>query len=217
MKTHHGPAAALILAFLLAAAGPTGAYMLFDGGSLSFTYASFPSGPYGGVFAADGTLLGGVSTSGGVTAAMFQANGVYTFVAVAGVLDPATHVDGALLLIRSPDPIVPGSYPVDPLNGTCAFAFVDDAVSFAVPTDPASADWQAWFEQLLASRKFVGATGAVTITSVGSERIAGTFSGLSLEYGTNVPIGVSGGSFEITGATPVEPTSWGSVKADYRD
>jgi hypothetical protein len=217
MKTQHGPAAALILALLLAAAGPAPAYTLLDGGNLAFTYASFPSGPYGGVFTADGSLLGGVSTGGGVTSVLFQASGVYTLVVVAGVLDPASNVDGAVLLIRSPDPIVPGSYPVDPLNGTCAFAFVDDAVSFAVPTDPASADWQAWFDQLLASRKFVGATGAVTITSVGSERIAGSFSGLSLEYGTNVPIGVSGGTFEVTGALPVEPATWGGVKADYRD
>lgn len=216
MKPLHGRTLALTPALFLAVATAASAFTMIDGGTFAFSYSSFPSGPYSGAFHADGELAG-IPTDGGTTAVLFDAGGTYYFIVVAGCVDPGGHLDGAVVMIQSPAPFGPGTYPVDAINRTCSFAFADDAISFALPEDPASTDWEVWFQQLVASRKFVGATGAIALVETGPTRVAGTFSGLSLEYGTNAPLAITDGTFDVTGALPVEPASWGRVKAGYRD
>jgi hypothetical protein len=217
MKRLPGRIPALALATFLATAGTAPALTLIDGGTMDFQYAQFPSGTYVGSFSADGELLTGVPAGGGTTALLFDSGGEHYLVVAAALLDGGGNVDAAVVMIRSASPFVPGVYPVDAINHTCTFAFVDDAVSFALPADPATADWESWFNGLLASRRFVGATGAVTLTEVGPSAVTGTFSGLSFEYGTNMPLSISPGAFHVTGALAVEDDTWAGVKADYRD
>jgi hypothetical protein len=210
------PMAALGLALSLP--GAAAAYSLVDGGSLDFEYQQFPSGPYGGTYHANGQVLTGVGTNGGTIGMFFDVAAEHWFVVVSALLDGGGSIDAAVLMVRSPTPIQPGIYPVDPVSGNVVFAFIDNAVSFAIPQDPTAVDWSAWFDGLLASRKFVGASGAITITDMATDKAIGSFSGLSVEYSDHTPVSVVNGSFRIgTGPSAVGASSWAKVKVDYRD
>ncbi|MBZ0270074.1 hypothetical protein K8I85_18130 [bacterium] len=210
------PMAALGLALCLP--GAAAAYSLVDGGTTDFDYQQFPFGPYNGSFHADGQILAGVGANGGTVGTFFDVGGEHWLVVLSAVLDGGGSIDGAMLLVRSATPIAAGVYPVDPVNGKVLFAFVDNAVSFAIPADPTTVDWQAWFETLVASRKFVGASGAITLENVATDKAVGSFSGLTIEFSDNTPVSVANGSFRVTGGTTaVDGSTWGHVKADYRD
>lgn len=216
MKRFLLPMAAL--GFVLSLSGPAAAYSFVDGGSLHFDYQQFPTGPYNGSYHANGQLLPGVGAGGGAVGIFFDVAGAHWLVVVSAVLDGGGSIDGAMLLLRSPNPIVAGVYPVDPVNGNVLFAFIDNAVSFAIPADPSATDWQAWFQGLLASRKFVGASGAITIQNIATDKAVGSFSGLSIEYSDHTPVAVANGTFEIVGGTTaVDAGTWSRLKAGFRE
>lgn len=204
--------------WLLASAGPSSAALL-DGGLLQFTYQQFPFGSYGGTFQANGTLDGLTQfpQQGATIGFLESAHGEHVLIVLGGYLNGNDTSDVAFVLIRSTEPIQPGTYPVDTDTKRVLFGFVDDVDTFVVPEDPSTVDWEAYLESLSLQQRLVSATGAITLSLVTESHVEGTFSGLMVDDRDLTAVQVSDVVIDVeAGASPVEANSWTRVKALHR-
>lgn len=211
----------LLLAGASLAASPATAQPL-AGGRLEFRYRQFPFGPYTGAFRAEGSVADLASfppsLPGAVHAARFVHRGRHTLFVVGGFGNADSSGDIAFLILQSDQPFAPGTYVVDPVTYSVTFGFVDDAAGIRIPDEPWTADWQLVFESIAARHKFGAISGFITLDAVYTDRVSGTFRGFMAEAGGGLTITVSEASFSVgLVVTPVDPASWGSIKAAYRD
>jgi hypothetical protein len=198
--------------------------ILLDDGAVTFDYAQYPAGPYAGTFTAAGPIEDPTSFPPGTGACYglaAEVTGTHHLVVVAGLRDGESAVDAAVVRIALPDPLAPGVYPVDPFGQTVVFGLVDDATGFALPEDPWTADWADWAAAIVATHRFVSMSGTITIETVESGLVTGSFTGLLGEVGnaggTGIIVSVSGGTFRVgSSTTGLEPATWGDVKAVYQ-
>jgi hypothetical protein len=210
----------LLLAAAWLAACPAAAQPL-AGGRLEFRYRQFPFGPYTGAFRAEGSVVDFASfppsSPGAVHAARFVHGGLHTILVVGGFGNGDDSADLSFLLLRSDQPFTPGIYVVDPVTFSVTFGFLDDARGVQIPSEPWTADWQLVLDAIVARHKFGAISGMITLDVVDSNRVAGTFRGFMVEDGGGVTITLSDASFSVgLVVTPVEPVSWGGIKAAYR-
>ena len=204
--------------WLLVSALPASAAVL-DGGLFQFAYQQFPFGSYGGVFQASGSLEGLTQfpQQGATVAFAESVNGEHVLVILGGYLNLDHTTDVAFLMIRSPDPIQPGTYPVDTETKTVLFGFVDDVGTFVVPENPHDFDWEAYLHSLTLQQRFVSATGSITLSLVTELHVEGTFEGLMVDDRDLTAVLVSNATIDVeAGSSPVEANSWTRVKSLHR-
>jgi len=191
-------------------------------GRLEFAYRQFPSGSYAGTFVADGNLVDVTSfppaAPGAVHAVHVLHDGVYTILVLGGFGNADDSGDIAFVLLQSEQPFAPGTYYVDPVTFSVTYGFLDDASGLEIPAEPWAVDWRVVLESIVADHKLAAISGIVTLTTVEPTHIAGTFGGYMAELDGPLRVAVSDASFSV-GVTvlPVEATSWGEIKAFYRD
>ena len=210
-------AAALVPALLGLAAPPAGAQFaepdtLYDGGSLSFSYAQTPFPFYSGTFQAEG---GGLLPDGGFPPGAEAAVGGGSFAAqpdtvttvIYGVTaSPDDTYDGAMIVLRTAGPLTAGSYPVDTEGGTAIFLFIDDAQQFSLPEGQEFDEVMDWLESLQADRILVSISGTIHVAAASADTLQGTFSGLTVDPDNLVFfVNVSNGQFALSGA---DQASW---------
>ena len=214
--------ALVLVAFAPApAAAQADAFLPYGGGTLSFDYQQWPSGPFAGEFQAAGLPFGFGADSAdfqeAVGGGLVEAEGVVGCVGYAAVRDPGTGlVDiAALLVSRAGGLPPPGDYPVDPVGRTVLVAYAVGVADFVFPDDLATADLAAWLSGLDMERLLVATTGVVRLERADGEGMAGTFAGtLFGEDGTIVAL--TQGVFSIGDTVPADAASWGGVKSLFR-
>ena len=209
----------LLLAVAWLAACPASAQPL-AGGRLEFKYRQFPAGSYSGAFRAEGSIVDfsafPPSAPGAVHGAYIVHGGTHTILVVGGFGNADTSADLSFLLLKSDQPFTPGTYIVDPVTFSVTFGFLDDATGVQIPSEPWNADWQLVLDTIVAGHKFGAISGVITLDVVEFDRIAGTFRGFLVDEG-GLTITLSDASFSVgLVVTPVEATSWGSIKSSYR-
>ncbi|MCB1163395.1 MAG: hypothetical protein R3C71_12455 [Candidatus Krumholzibacteriia bacterium] len=213
--------AALLLSGLVLVQPALAQDYLFDTGRTYFEYTEYPTGPYEGIFEAQGAIDPSdpdfPDGAEGCYGVVVDVGGIYTLLSVAGFYNPDGSIDGVLLFISSHAPLAPGDYFFDPVGFTVGMAFVDDAVNVTFPDDPFSLDWEAWLATIDAAHIFVSTSGYITIDAINAEEAYGTFQGLMVDdLGNGIQAQMSNGQWEV-GHTSVatESSSWSEVKALY--
>jgi hypothetical protein len=207
------------VAFVLFA-GPATAQS-FGSGRLEFGYREFPTGPYSGRFYAEGSVLDfgafPPSAPGAVHAAHVQHNGLHIIIILGGFQNADGSGDVAFLYLQSDEPFTPGTYVVDPVTYSVVFGFVDDATGIQIPDQLWDANWETIFDSVLAAHKMGSVSGLITLDEVTPGRVSGSFAGYLAEP-DGIRAVVTDASFTAGAVVlPVETSSWGSVKAAYRD
>ena len=192
-----------------------------EGGVLHFAYRQFPFGPYSGTFHAEGSVLDPEffppDEPGAVQAFNVFHEGRHTLLIVGGYDNGDASGDLAFVLLQGEQPFTSGVYIVDPVTYSVMFGFLDDADGVVIPDSPWAVDWERFYESILASHKFGGFSGIITLDRVNPHYLEGSFAGYMVnEAGMKVVL--SDAAF-ATGAVavPVTPTSWADIKAAYRD
>ncbi len=206
---------------LTGSAQAQGPVLIYEKGTVGFDFAQFPVGPYSGSFLSDGSVtdvasfpIGG---SGASTAIRTQVGGVHYLVVFGGLRNGDGTGDVAFLFLRSAAPFAPGPYPVNPLNYSAIFGFVDDVSSIVVPQAPDQTNWQAWVTGLVADHKLLSASGVIQLTTVSDTHLEGNFSGVAAEFGGGIMVSFANGHFSLDPLPlAVESASWSSIKALYR-
>jgi len=211
---------ALTLALTVPAPAPA-TVLVYEQGSVGFTFAQFPVGPYKGEFLSNGSVLDpGSFPPGGSGASMAVRTtvaGTHFLVIFGGLQNLDTTADVTFLFLRSSSPLAPGVYPVDPVGFSAIFGFVDDASGLDLPDDPDATDWQAWVAGLIAEHKLLSASGSIQLTTVSDLLIEGTFSGLAGEFNNGFMVSFTDGTFSLDPPlVSVDESSWGSIKGLYR-
>ena len=202
----------LFLFLLIIAALPVQALdevrAVYDSGTYHFDYDQWPFGSYGGTFQASGPILdpdigwapGQTESSGG----RYEVIGdTLTSWAYSARLNTDETVDLAALLVRTAaDTLLPGSYPIDLDNYLVEYAFLDDVTNFTFPEY--GGDMVAWLNSLISAHRFLGTTGTIHVTEVGSTGFAGTFSGTMTDPDDFTIISISGGTFDLEGHWAVD-------------
>jgi len=213
------PAGLLIATLLLAlAATPAAAQIadpdtLYDAGSISFDYVQTPFPSYGGSFAAEGAALlpdgslppgADQAVGGGSAAALLDTVGTIAY----GVVANADGTfDATLIALKSVGPLTPGTYGIDINVGDAIFGFLDDAENFDLPDTLDQETLLPWLQDLPAAHKLISISGAITVSAVSADTLAGSFSGLTADIDDNFfLVNVSGGQFALSGA-PAQPTA----------
>jgi hypothetical protein len=205
--------ALLLLSFPAFADGP-GPDILLNGGTMDFDYTQVPPGPVTGHFSSDGVLSHDPPNEG--TAALTYAlDGVHYATIVGATDDGLNYTDGGVIVVSDPsDPITVGSYPLD---GTVAvFAFVDDAVDWAPPSDLYKTNWSLELLSIEASGKYGSTSGTVTFTDLDVSKIAGTFECSVTDPETGIVLAITTGSFNVDVPVATERSTWSTIKALYR-
>ena len=122
------------------------------------------------------------------------------------------------MFFRLPSPLLPGTYPIDPADGTALFAFGDDATSITLPESPATTDFDAWVAEIPSLHRFLSVVGSVTIVRIDSAALQGVFSLSATDLATGLPVLIPDGVFSVGSTSAVRSGgSWGGIKAQYRD
>jgi hypothetical protein len=189
----------------------------YSGGILSFSYQPVPFGARD-AFRSEGAAIdpsafpaGG---SGVTTARYAEANGTAYLLVAGGTVNADGSVDAALLFLRGPAPLAPGTFAVDPLDSVL-FAFVDDAAAVVLPEDLSTSDIDAWARSIPATRRLLGTAGTIRLAVADSGRLQGLFSLTAMDVSSGLPVLVPDGIFSLGATSPVGDASWGSVKAGY--
>jgi len=203
----------LVLLSLCSPALASGPGFLINGGTMDFDYLQVPPGSINGHFGSSGSLVD-VPATEGTAATTFVLNGV-NYLAVVGATENGTNfVDGGVVIVGDLAPITTGTYSLDGV--TSFFVFVDDAVGWVPPADLWNTNWTLELASIVAAGKHVSVSGSVTLTSVNSLLVAGTFTATTFDADTGVTLAVTSGTFNVDSTTGTESTSWSSVKALYR-
>ncbi|MCP4547670.1 MAG: T9SS type A sorting domain-containing protein [bacterium] len=189
---------------------------LYGEGSLSFDYAQWPFGSYGGTFAAEGAVLdtllwGGeqVESCGGSMQSVSDTTIVWAYGAK---YNSDTTVDVAAIFVRGDGEIAPGSYDVDPTDFMAGFIFFDGVSELAIPEE--AGDIIEWLGAVQADYKFFSSSGTITLAAVGEMEFSGAFSGSAIDPESFMMISVSGGQFDMTGVqTGIEEPPAASLRA----
>ena len=211
---------ALMLALAVPAPAPA-TILVYEQGWVGFKFAQFPVGPYGGNFYSDGNVTDpGAFPPGGSGASLAVRTtvaGIDYLVIFGGLQNSDTTADVAFLFLKTPSPLAPGNYPIDPVGFSALFGFVDDASGLDLPDDPHATDWTAWVAGLIAEHKLLSASGSIQLTTVTDILIEGTFSGLAAEFGNGFMVSFTDGAFSLDPPPlSVDQSSWGSIKGLYR-
>lgn len=193
-----------------------------DGGTLHFDYSQLPFGPYGGTFHAEGNLLGLSSFpddgQGGCAAFLAEHEGEHLLVILGGFGNGDASADAAFLALHSSEPFAPGVYIAGGLRCHGSFGFVDDAHAPGIPEDPTRVDWIEYLDGLLAEHQFLATIGTIVISSVGSDHVTGTFTGIMADPVDHTVIAVSDASFSMGLTTvSVDTETWAGIKARHRN
>lgn len=179
----------------------------YDEGRASFSYEQTPFPSYSGTFEAegpalplDGTFPPGQTEAVGGFMAYVTEDSVQTAFYAAVANDDGTY-DLALAAIRTLGLPTPGLYPVDVLNGTGVFGFVDDAANIDLPDTLDQQHLMAWLNELPATHKLVSASGQITLAAADADTLYGSFAGLTAELdGGFFFVDVEDGQFNLSGA-----------------
>jgi len=197
----------VVLVAAVAGAQMPAADFLYDYGRVSFSYAQTPFPGYSGDFEAEGD---GLPEDGQFPPDQTQAVGGFMVPVTPDSMQTAIYAavanadgtyDVAMAAIRTLGEPTPGIYPVDVLNGSGVFGFVDDADSIALPDTLDQAHLVAWLTDLTATHKLVSATGSIAIAGVDADTLYGSFSGTMAEFdGGFFFVNLNGGQFNLSGA-----------------
>ncbi len=213
--------ACCLLSAVSATAQPAVAYAA---GEIGFDYSRPVFGGYSGSFHALGPAGGAgefISPEesegcGGLTG---NTPDVHFFMASGAVRNPDSSQDIVVMVIYSDTASISnGSYPVNFIDFSSIFMYLDDVTEFVYPEDTTELDWNAILGSVVAAHKFISISGEINIDEINSGMASGTFNGsMSDADDPAFLLSVENGEFALTGGlVSADEASFSELKSMFR-